>query len=1600
MAALRSRSGSSGRSGDTGSRNTATYTEPSREEASSGQSLRTRRGVEVNRQPARTIPQPKMSSSRLPQNTAQRRPSYGQTDQQSPQQSNNLSQPWGFLGSGSSARTAPNAQISSSALPSSRLPAAAGPSKPRNVLRRKNSGLGQEPLTSNRNDSRQGSASSSSHHRSQSSIDAVASFDFDRELTASPADHRAGQQAEVSNRTTGHAVRIYPELDRYRDVKAPARDESPGFETPYRIATYDLPPPTPLFSGTSSQISGFSGSPSTRWSGSPGPGPYSRDTTPTSISSQSPGLVAPMRIPAAPGARIRQAADPTQTRPPVTRRRAGSIPNEGPSISAADSHGLAAVRESLTSSSSNSTVRDTDRKESKDGKKKKKGLSPLPPSPPPRKSSSKKLNSRIRDEDESPSKPAREPAQPLMTSPPAAKATSYSRPQPVPTGLPVASPKATPPTRPSRDGIPDLQSQLGLSFPVIHSNLSATSLSERRQSNLLAPAPVGHRSNLSSSSLRPPVGREATPAPRSATLPVSEGMSTSSKPETKRTARTPSPSVSTFKTRFPIFGRRTKPTVPEATQPEKSEKPPVRKGPAAGTGHEGYGRLGAVRRRSGGGAPSTGRGIPGTMSSQESLGNTVTDTFLAERMAPVVIAGGEIVENRNTSAELSRTESNQSFSYGRRPSIESKSSSQLSLASRETPRHTLWPSPFPRDPSQAPSIASSRRPSDSSDSEALAMRSTLALRRSMQRLKTGEKDPPRIPKPIVTRPQVISPTSITSLDASTVMSDDSMFDPPHTMDSFRAGKEAESAPSLTAPKKLMKRARSPRKWNIFGRSQSQPAAVDKKADTERAVVAAVKVVEKKPVAFYTMMDSSEQEDGDTPDLDEVLREAKGLTDPQPQPQPEPEPEPEPEPRPQPQPQAESSIRPRRPSTAPAPVPVPVPASAVEQAPASTLAAVRQATGRPSRLPQVGRIPKVVSARAEQISPKSFSRPFHRISMHLPPPAVDAQDTDFVAKGPSPPKPSTPELTQDESTTTSGTTYVSASRYSLSRDDFLLDPTRPGGQEFLSFSPRKNSACTITTTTTTSSSSGLLTFADATAVIPDANTPLAEDEVWDEYDDLLGDETLKVPPSEGSSQEKPFDLERYTSPAARQIEPPLESPTITTHPPVKSLSEMLQVLKPNPASSLYSQDMTEQIKNAASDLSAEPGPDMGTMAVSDLSSSAAASRSSSAASATGSSRNRAGGVLRHSNASVSSSSQHTSSSSSSEDSNSSPLSQVNLRVASMTVSKWLTFGHVLFSPVRDGLIDMVGSLKRHSILVIDGLGNDDWSFYAAETYPAATFFNLSPRAPLPTTTSDHQQNSSAFPLSPPNHHQIQYPSRSEKFPFGPGSFTCVVFRFPVAGPEAQYRNIISEARRVLKPGGFIELAILDVDLNNMGNRGRRAVRRLKERIHARAPDTSLGSTSDLILRLLGRRGFTDIKTCRVGVPVASAIAHGGGGGGSGSNESGTGTGANVTRSSTTTEGGSGSGRKKDDRSLAEMINDESSVADESITKMVAKVGRWWYSRCYESGTAGPTLMNGQKGSSVWNDKALLAECQEWGTSLKLMVCHARVPEDRRARVASI
>lgn len=1358
-----------------------------------------------------------------------------------------------------------------------------------------------------RNDS-VSTSSSSPKRQSEGSLDPGLGIQCDRGFTQSPAPIKVAEMVHIRN-SAARPPMIYPELDRYRDFQRPdLPSDRPSIDVPYPLSTHDLPPPTPasiLFSGSSSQVSAITGSPSTRFSESPGPGAYSRDTTPTSMSSQSPVFVAPSRVNAP--TRVRQIS-PALTRPPVTRRRAGSIPHTVDAISA-DPIGLAAVRESTTSSSSSSTVRDGDRNVKRE-KRPDRRLPPPPPSPPPRKSSQKFHNNK--DEEESPSNTSREAKKPSQTARSLRKPSVSSQPQS------PSPPKSGLPSRPSRDGTPDIQSQLFDPIPIIQSNLLWASRSPERRGS----EPVATRSMSASTASLPQTKKNAS----TSFLPVGQDMSSTvgatadatkpSSPEISRPSHKVSPKVgSSFNTRFLFFGR--KKAASESLNADKNEakKKLTRKGPVAGTGHEGYGRIGAVRRRSGSGS-NFGRSLPEPQSSQDSL--ISSDSFLADRVNPVIIAGGEVVENRNASTELSLVDSTQSIPYGR-PSTESKVSSGSSSTSRIASRTTLWPSALPRGPHGSPN---SRRPSDSSGTDGVPMESTLAFRRSVQRLRSSPDNPLILPQPIITHGWASSSSPMTSFDTS-ILSDDSHIE--LQQDMSRGSNDPHPA-----PKKLQKRARSPRKWNLFSRSQSRS---NSREDSEK-VQATVMVVDKKPIAFYAMMDSSEQDGSEPMNIQEVLRNADVYSQ-------SPEPISTPESRttkfrsPE-KPQAVTNPRIDSQSAVREASNVPTQATARPQD-YPTLGAA-SCPGRQSRLPQVGRIPQVVKRRHDNVSPQSFSRPF-RASLHVPPKVTtNVYDPESIAKGPTPPKPSTPvpDMTLEDPPADSAIN-CSSDKDSIAK---LSPEVTRGEREFFAFSPRKNSDGTIGTSS--SSSGGVHPFVGATAVIPKAGDPPAEDEIWDEYNDLLGDDNAKVSRSATSSKGVPFHLETYHTRLSKEkyIESPImaaDSRKTSTH------------SKAPTHSTSYSADMTERIRTA---FQPHPSPST-TFSVSDVVSSYGKRNN-------GDDVENANNPAAKRNSSSSGKTVFSDCSSAASSDDGSPLAQVNLRVGSMTVSKWLTFGHVLFSDIRHELAPIKSSLKRHSILVIDGLGNDDWSFYAAETYQAASFYNLSPRAPLP---ADAQSSPTGFPLSPPNHHQVQYLSHVDKFPFAPQSFDCMVYRFPVAAPESHYRNIVSEARRVLRPGAYIELSILDVDLNNMGNRGRRTVRRLKEQINDKMVDTSLASTADLIVRLLGKAGFSSIKAARVGVPVANSITRSG---------------------SDRAERRDATEKKKDTPSLADMMSDNSPMADESITKIVTRVGRWWYTRCYES-AAGAT------NKSVWADKSLVSECAGLGTSLKLMVCCARAPD---------
>ncbi|KAL7274894.1 hypothetical protein RUND412_002188 [Rhizina undulata] len=308
-------------------------------------------------------------------------------------------------------------------------------------------------------------------------------------------------------------------------------------------------------------------------------------------------------------------------------------------------------------------------------------------------------------------------------------------------------------------------------------------------------------------------------------------------------------------------------------------------------------------------------------------------------------------------------------------------------------------------------------------------------------------------------------------------------------------------------------------------------------------------------------------------------------------------------------------------------------------------------------------------------------------------------------------------------------------------------------------------------------------------------------------------------------------------------------------------------------------------------------------------------------------------------------------------------EMKVRLWALMTSRYLSFDRVLVSPAHERLQNINnggGVTSGGRILIVDGLGTDDWSYYCALTYPSAKVYNLSSSHAAPTISGSMTPTSPTV-TRPSNHMQIHHPNFATTFPFPKGFFNVVSFRFLPSSSDSNLPLILSECKRVMEPGGYLEVTVLDAELINTGNRARKAVDLVKAIMQRENESRSRNpkAMSEKVLKVLERRGFENISKCFVGLPVVGKI--------NGSM--------------------SGSIDSRDDGIERDVAPDPLPEDPESMNEVVSKVGRWWYTRCYERVITGEGEMPGR---SMWNDKALLRECARKKTTFKMLVCHARKP----------
>ena len=1334
-------------------------------------------------------------------------------------------------------------------------------------------------------------------------------------------------------------------------------------KAPETLSTQDLPPPTPSFAHSSASSTRRSESPSS----------FSHTSTPTSISSNSPAMSYPAK-----SLKTRQSS-PYYSRPPVTRRRIGQQRD-----AQVEDRGLAAVRESVTSSSSSSTVKGPERVENTQSRQGAYRLPPPPPSPP--------LGASERQQP-GPLRHRRQgfysqstQSEEVLQNP--AAVFGFNR---------IASP---PPLRPSREGTPHLDDYTEPS-PIIQSNLeSLVNTSHKRRPSLdrvhvkkslpqssqsaLGRAPsnasitLGKPSRLPSPS--PASTMQAFPDPAKSGRAEASRLRSASPLELKiastRSPKEPSPaSASSTKSsaRFGLFTRRTRSPM-EPSSVDITDKA-AKKGPAAGTGHEGYGKYSRRGRSSSistdvsrgrststsGTASSVGRNTLSRKSSITSRGEVEMDDFLRERLAPVYLSGGGMVDDQPSGVDTSQTSSAESLPslmagdirFVGRPPFTSQPPSRYGTVTPEadeTKRLRRESRTIQRGhgfPSETTNLEYGRSSSGSDGS-----RPTLAARRSLHRSQIfKEAEPVKIPAPIDTG--VLAPSPMNSRDTvptSALGSDSTAF----LSDEISEGREG----NWLRPKRKKKHSRSPNKWNFFQRaltSAQKPSWSRYQDGTNiRTLPATVsRLPESRSVPFYAMLDNSEQEDqnnvnqpitGDRPMQDDFglsraspdlgqrgsspreLGDKKSILLPSPPTFP-----------------AEFTYSGASPSPSKISLnrPSPVTSEGVTTVPLKP---------RVPRLQQVGRIPKVVSKRdrPHKPPPQSFSRPFARqlasttgtvapaaapgVFEDAASSAVGIETKVFPLESQAKPQSTEP------ASAPAMASNINVANNTVSQHEFLTFPSR----QFSELSGGSSS----------SGVAGSAATAATTAVVPAPESALDEDEVWNEYNDFL-DTVSPAPLSEQSASTSDY-LKKGSkmAPAPLHIKKDLPLKSLISPPREPTLGHDLP--QPPSMSKILSP------RQSGGDMVASP------MSFSDFFAGYADRNRISAASkhhSYSSGSRYSTDSIRSRRNSGAHSKRHTQIMAEKTDA---AESQNNLRFSALMTSRWLSFGRVLFSPAHH---EIQGN-RQDRVLVVDGLGNDDWSFYCALTYPNATIYNLSP-SQRSSGSSARKREIGAYD-SPENHRQISYSSIAHPFPFPRNTFSAAVFRFPVASSEAAYISAISEFKRVLQPGGYLELSILDLDMLNMGNRARRAVRMLKVRMQVADPDVSLKPNSDNIQKMLGRRGFENLKSCMVDVPVVGHISS--------------------SRTGSIDEG---------NKSLGDMLKDPSKQGDENITKVVAKVGRWWYTRCYEVGVLpshddDTAMME----NSIWNDQQLLKECEKRETGLKLLICHAQKPTTVKRRTTSI
>jgi SAM-dependent methyltransferase len=199
---------------------------------------------------------------------------------------------------------------------------------------------------------------------------------------------------------------------------------------------------------------------------------------------------------------------------------------------------------------------------------------------------------------------------------------------------------------------------------------------------------------------------------------------------------------------------------------------------------------------------------------------------------------------------------------------------------------------------------------------------------------------------------------------------------------------------------------------------------------------------------------------------------------------------------------------------------------------------------------------------------------------------------------------------------------------------------------------------------------------------------------------------------------------------------------------------------------------------------------------------------------------------------------------------SALEQITPVSWNVEATKFLNGGTLLTSPTGK----MFGKGANGRLLDLGGVVSCDWAWQVAFEYPKST---------VHTVFTADQPSSNSF--SSPRNHQQSVVEHLWDLPFPSNHFDCVSARNVYSLLRAdEYDRCLKECLRVLRPGGYIEFALLDSDLIRAGRLGAALSAEFSSGLRSRGYNPTPTKTW---LRRLRNAGFGQVRRAWLILPMS-------------------------------------------------------------------------------------------------------------------------------------